>query len=75
MSTKKIRHALLVLQRIARDPTSAGNIAAGEALAEVEAIERAARSLYDGSGLEVLRANDYDETPDLFERIAKESTP
>lgn len=72
MSTKAIREALVMLTTQV-PPGTVVHPKAAEALREVEAIEKAARQLVEGGGIEVLRDNDYEETPALLERIAEES--
>lgn len=82
MSTKKMRQALQALKTAAGLPAGPLAVLAAEALAEVEAIEKAAQALdgiraawhgeaYFASGQELA---DRDAAADVLERIAKEST-
>ena len=88
MSTKATRKFLLdyieIHKGVPEDLERAGSLAEAEAtrdrllaaktaLAEVEAIERAAKSLRDGGGIDVLRREDYDVTCDLMESIARDA--
>lgn len=46
-----------------------------DALKELSAIREMARSIVSGGGTDALRANYYDVSVDLLERIAKEEAP
>ncbi len=72
MSTKAIRELVLTAKSAWRGSPPLEAIA-DKAMAEVEAIERAARSICENGGREALHHANYGESVDLLESIAKEA--